>query len=228
MSILWEIVQRTSGKRDRLMKGFLVTLPVLDSLCVVLFPCLAFSCMIFVIIVLKSTSILRLMSPLFGGLSVRWSKLCNNRSINLPIDTVHVYFDCMNSTLLLLTIQNELERVFVGRRIPPLRRAHLWLGVKPHQDLSQPVWDAVCLAYFKACDLMRRKAYAMALETGWTDTSAQEVSHTGMLSFWQALSTFVGVGGPGPEWVFTSPQISRQPFIQYDEADDRWSVTPRV
>jgi len=37
----------------------------------------------------------------------------------LPIDTVHVYFDCMNSTLLLLTIQNELERVFVGRRIPP-------------------------------------------------------------------------------------------------------------
>jgi hypothetical protein len=48
----------------------------------------------------------------------------------------------MNSTLLLLTIQNELERVFVGRRIPPLRRAHLWLGVKPHQDLSQGVWDA--------------------------------------------------------------------------------------
>lgn len=37
----WEIVQRTSGKGDRLMKGFLVTLPVLDSLCVVLFPCLA-------------------------------------------------------------------------------------------------------------------------------------------------------------------------------------------
>ncbi len=43
----------------------------LDSLCVVLFPCLALSCMIFVIIVLKSTSILRLTSPLFGGLSVR-------------------------------------------------------------------------------------------------------------------------------------------------------------
>jgi len=75
----------------------------------------------------------------------------------------------MNSTLLLLTIQNELERVLMGRRIPPLRRAHLWLGVKPHQDLSQPIRDAVCLAYFKACDLMRRKAYAMAMETGWTD-----------------------------------------------------------
>jgi hypothetical protein len=43
---------------------------------------LAFSCMIFVIIVLKSTSILRLISPSFGGLSVRWSKLRNNRSIN--------------------------------------------------------------------------------------------------------------------------------------------------
>ena len=90
MSILWEIVQRTSGKGDRLMKGFLVTLPVLDSLCVVLFPCLAFSCMIFVIIVLKSTSILRLMSPLFGGLSVRWSKLCNNRSINRELFCVTI------------------------------------------------------------------------------------------------------------------------------------------
>ena len=38
----------------------------------------------------------------------------------------------------------------------------------------------------------------------------------------------VGVGGPGPAWVSTSPHISRHPFIQYDEADNRWSVTPRV
>eukprot|EP00890_Picochlorum_soloecismus_P004431 jgi/Picsp_1/498/NSC_00496-R1_---NA--- len=100
-----------------------------------------------------------------------------------------------------------MKRVFVGRRIAPLRRVLLWPGVKTHQDLSQPIWDAVCLAYFKACDLMRRMAYAMVIETGWADTSAQEVSHTGMFTFWQALSTFVGMGGPGPTWVSTSPQI---------------------
>ena len=38
----WEIVQRTSGKGDRLMKGFLVTLPIFRQLvcCVVSMSCI--------------------------------------------------------------------------------------------------------------------------------------------------------------------------------------------
>ena len=94
-----------------------------------------------------------------------------------------------------------------------LRCSHLWLGVPPHADVHQLVWDFVCLAFAHACERGRKAAWAVGQGLQACDLVGRVAVLAARGGLWDVLADFAATARV-PRAARTA-QLTRQPFVAW-------------
>jgi hypothetical protein len=130
---------------------------------------------------------------------------------DLGPDVGHHFWDCPVAREVRLELEVQLRArgmLGAGER---LSCAAVWLGVKPHAELVQWVWDMVCVAAIYAMEVGRSAAWSVSQRLEVPVLVGEVAGRAAKAALWAALADFAATARV-PR-AAQSVQLTRQPFV---------------
>jgi hypothetical protein len=161
-------------------------------------------------------------------------------------DRKHLFFSCDVLQPTLQSFAAEFQGAWASAL--PLQRHHLWLAIKPHQQLHQGIWDVVSVFAIYAFESGRRNWYDRTLKLARNAGMPNRSSRTGgsahrppmaqgaamvesvgkvvLTEFWAELKAFIVIKTLPAEWLQVVPL--NHPFVRPDSERRVWVVSQDV